>query len=81
MQMQSRYHQLSTVFRFWRHLMMLKRAGRGHHPGRVDSTGPGELAVECPACPHPNKNLPTNWQNSGSDLMWETFFYFNTFLI
>jgi len=32
---------------------MLKRAGRGHDPAGVGATAPGELAIECPACPHP----------------------------
>ena len=49
---------------------MLKRAGRGHDPGGVDSTGMGELAVECPACPHPQKNLPNNWQDGGAAVVY-----------
>lgn len=49
--------------------MILKWAGRGHDPGGVDTTSMGELAVECPACPHPDKNLPDNWQDSGADVM------------
>ena len=49
--------------------MMLKRAGRGHNPGGIDTTQCGELAVECPACPHPTKNLPDNWSQSSSNVM------------
>jgi hypothetical protein len=45
--------------------MMLKRAGRGQDPAGVDATAQGELAVECPACPHPNRNLPKGWQSAG----------------
>ena len=43
---------------------MLKRAGRGHDPSGVAGTSPGECAVECPACPHPSKNLPDNWNET-----------------
>ena len=49
----------------WRNLMALKRAGRGHNPGGIDSMGSGELMVEFPACPHPGRNLPDDWQNAG----------------
>lgn len=49
------------AIRVWRHLKMCKRAGRGHDPAGVASTTPGGLAVECPACPHPGRNLPKGW--------------------
>lgn len=42
---------------------MLIRAGRGNDPGGVEATQQGQLAVLCPACPHPGKNLPDNWDN------------------
>ena len=29
----------------------------------VNGTSPGELALLCPACPHPNINLPANWMS------------------
>ena len=48
----------------WRHLKMLKRAGRGHDPDGVDATQPGQLAVVCPACPHPDRNLPAGWEDA-----------------
>jgi hypothetical protein len=44
---------------------MLKRAGRGQDPVGAGATAQGELAVECPACPHPGRNLPNDWQNPG----------------
>lgn len=53
----------------WRHLKSLKRGGRGHDPTGVRGTKDGELAVQCPACPHPGINLPKNWQNSAPELM------------
>ena len=45
--------------------MALKRGGRGHDPAGVDATSNGELTVECPACPHPGRNLPDGWENAG----------------
>lgn len=48
------------MVREWRHIKLLKRAGRGHHPEgpRPDA---GECAVVCPACPHAGRNLPDKW--------------------
>ena len=40
---------------------MLKRAGRGHDSMGATGTLLGELAVECPACPQPEINLPDSW--------------------
>ena len=45
--------------------MALKRAGRGHAQGGIDVTLRGELMVECPACPHPGRNLPDGWEKAG----------------
>ena len=45
--------------------MALKRAGRGHDPAGIGATSPGSLTVECPACPHPNRNMPDNWEQAG----------------
>ena len=53
--------------------MTLKRAGRGHDPAGVQNTPPGSLTVECPACPHPGRNLPDNWDQAGP-LMYVPFF-------
>jgi hypothetical protein len=44
---------------------MLKRSGRGHDPDGAAATSSGELAIECPACPHPDRNLPINWNSGG----------------
>jgi hypothetical protein len=62
---QNRYQQFLTAIRMWRNLKLLKRSGRAHDPGGVEATKPGDLAVECPACPHPGRNLPQGWQRSG----------------
>ncbi len=48
----------------WRHLRSLKRFGRGHEPGRIAATRPGELVLRCPACPHPRVNLPPGWMEN-----------------
>jgi hypothetical protein len=56
--------------RLWRHLKMLKRAGRGHDPGGAAATKEGELAVECPACPHPGLNLPIGWGDAPSEVRY-----------
>jgi hypothetical protein len=54
----------------------LKRAGRGLDPKGISSTARGELAVECPACPHPGKNLPDNWQTVPLVLMYVNLLHF-----
>jgi hypothetical protein len=56
------FHQVNRI---WRHLLMLKRSGRGHDPEGAAATTLGELAIECPACPHPDRNLPLNWDSGG----------------
>lgn len=60
---QDRYSEFLRMIRGWRHLKMLKRTGRGHDPGGVNTTIQGACAVLCPACPHPGKNLPSNWRD------------------
>ncbi|VDB96150.1 unnamed protein product [Peniophora sp. CBMAI 1063] len=44
--------QLSNCVRQFRHIMMFKRAGRGHEPGGIAGTPSGACAVRCPACPN-----------------------------
>ncbi|KAI0744413.1 hypothetical protein C8Q76DRAFT_606972, partial [Earliella scabrosa] len=61
---------LSHAIRLWRHLTALKRGGRAHDPAGAAATGPGELAVECPACPHPGKNLPDGWEDTPPSTRW-----------
>lgn len=59
-----RYVQFLYAMRIWRHIKILKRSGRGHDLDGVSATKPGECAVECPACPHPGRNLPSDWENA-----------------
>jgi len=56
--------------RIWHHLKMLLRAGRGHNPEGAAATREGELAIECPACPHPGRNLPAGWENAPLELRY-----------
>ncbi|KAJ7041706.1 hypothetical protein C8F04DRAFT_1176799 [Mycena alexandri] len=60
----NRYPEFLRMTRQWRHLQMLKRAGRGHDPSGVKGTKPGGLAIDCPACPRPDVNLPDDWENA-----------------
>ncbi|KAF7322737.1 hypothetical protein HMN09_00052600 [Mycena chlorophos] len=57
-----RYRAFLRIMREYRHLMMLKRAGRGHEPGGIEATPIGGLAVICPVCPRPGVNIPNDWQ-------------------
>ena len=47
---------------------MLKWSGRGHDPEGAAATSLGELAIESPACPHSDRNLPLNWDSRGPHL-------------
>jgi hypothetical protein len=60
----NRYQVFLRMARQYRHLLMLKRAGRGHDRSGVWGTASGELAVECPVCPNPKVNLPDGWENT-----------------
>jgi hypothetical protein len=54
---QHRYNEISLVFRMWIHLHLLKRGGGGHQTSSIESLADGSIAVECPACPHPDRNV------------------------
>ncbi|VDC04364.1 unnamed protein product [Peniophora sp. CBMAI 1063] len=53
--------QLSDCARQFRHILMFKRAGRGHEPGGIAGTPPGACAIRCPACPNLDLNVPKDW--------------------
>lgn len=36
--------------------------GRGHDEGGIEATGQGELVVDCPQCPHADRNLRSGWE-------------------
>ncbi|KAK7433708.1 hypothetical protein VKT23_020626 [Stygiomarasmius scandens] len=64
-----RYRVFARMTLQYRHLLLLKRSGRGNDPdGRpVEETKPGECAMECIACPRPGVNLPDNWEGCTQD--------------
>ncbi|RXW21399.1 hypothetical protein EST38_g4451 [Candolleomyces aberdarensis] len=59
-----RYHEFLRIVHEWRHLRLMKRAGRGLDPSGIKGTKEGECVVLCPACPQPGVNLPDNWDTS-----------------
>ncbi|KAJ7894472.1 hypothetical protein B0H14DRAFT_3426880 [Mycena olivaceomarginata] len=71
----NRYQAFLRTVREYTHLLMLKRAGRGHAQSGVMGTRQGELAVRCPCCPVPGVNLPEGWENAppGSQFLYMFF--------
>jgi len=67
------------MVREWRHLKLLKRAGRGHDPTGVMGTTSGGLALLCPACPQPNINLPDNWEDAPKETRYVSLLFNCTF--
>ncbi|KAG2033360.1 hypothetical protein BDR03DRAFT_935695 [Suillus americanus] len=65
-----RYDSLLRMIKQWRNLKLLKRFGRGHDPAGIKATKQGACAVVCPACPHPGKNLPEDWNVALPDKWW-----------
>lgn len=66
-QYQHRYHQMSRAVRQWRIFKQAKRGGGGHIANGLASITDGSLALECPACPHPGRNLPQGWDDASED--------------
>ena len=54
---QYRYNELTLILRIWVYLRQVRCGGGSHISGGFGALAPGSLAVECPACPHPGKNL------------------------
>lgn len=63
---QRRYQPFLRMIRQYRHLLMLIRAGKGNVVNGATTIAPGELAMQCPACPIPGVNLPPDWSESSS---------------
>ncbi|KAG0692078.1 hypothetical protein DFH29DRAFT_985953 [Suillus ampliporus] len=57
----------------WRNCKALKCSGHGHNPNGVHSMNDGDLAVLCPACPHPGKNLPDGWETASNQWKYGLF--------
>ncbi|KAJ7036055.1 hypothetical protein C8F04DRAFT_1181827 [Mycena alexandri] len=68
---QDRRRAFRAIVRQYRMMDMLKRAGRGHEDSGVRGTRQGELALDCRACPQPDKNLPEGWDEINWDEMDE----------
>ncbi|TDL14508.1 hypothetical protein BD410DRAFT_733990, partial [Rickenella mellea] len=62
--LKERYKEWLRCVHEYRHVYIAKRSARGHDPGGVQATKPGECTVECPACPQPGRNLPEGWENA-----------------
>ncbi|KAH6905400.1 hypothetical protein BKA70DRAFT_1373172 [Coprinopsis sp. MPI-PUGE-AT-0042] len=69
-----RCNDFHNIIRYWRSLLQGKHGGRGQDPAGIDNTAEGELALECPACPHPGKNIPNDWTEAGPLLFIYTLF-------
>ncbi|KAJ3503018.1 hypothetical protein NMY22_g18393 [Coprinellus aureogranulatus] len=66
-----RYPSLIRMVHEWRHMKMIKRAGRAHDPHRPPSeTKEGECALLCPPCPHPNINMAEGWEDEPKATMF-----------
>jgi len=72
----SRYRSLFRMVLQWRHLKLLKWAGRAHDPAGVPATTPGQLSLHCPSCPYPGINLLKNWKDSPEEYK---YVHFSTF--
>lgn len=59
-----RAQAMTLMVRQWRHVLLAKRAGRGHDSGGIEGTPQGGLALPCRACPRPGVNLPPDWENA-----------------
>ena len=55
--LQTKYNELSLVFRIYVYLRQLRRGGVTHTVGGLSAIPQGGLAVECPACPQPGRSL------------------------
>ncbi|KAG1894210.1 uncharacterized protein F5891DRAFT_1131024 [Suillus fuscotomentosus] len=42
-----------------------------HDPAGVIATSAGELAAQCPVCPHSGKNIPEGWQDVPLTVRWK----------
>ena len=65
---QDRLSSFMNIVRQWRNIKSAKRQGKGHDPGGINGTKPGELAVICRSCPHPGINLPDKWEDAPASI-------------
>ena len=55
--LQFRYNELSLVSRIYVYMRQLRRGGGVHVVGGLSALPEGALAVECPTCPQPGRNI------------------------
>ena len=67
---------MSRCVHQWRHIKDIKRGGAGHTAVAVDDLGDGAIAIECPACPHPERNLPPDWESAPKDKAYVSLLIF-----
>ncbi|RDX39693.1 hypothetical protein OH76DRAFT_1367263 [Lentinus brumalis] len=67
---EDRAQAMTLMVRQWRHILLAKRAGRGHDLTGIEGTLQGGLAVECRACPKPGVNLPSGWEDAAVEDAW-----------
>ncbi|KAI0055066.1 hypothetical protein BV25DRAFT_1873220 [Artomyces pyxidatus] len=65
------YKDFIRTMRCYRNLRMAKRGGRAHDPKGINATDLGELVIECPACPHPGRNMPEGWEDAPASEQWK----------
>ena len=51
------------VVREYDFIKMVQRGGRSMEESGIRGTQPGGLGLKCPACPHPNINIPDDWES------------------
>jgi hypothetical protein len=56
------YNEFRRMSRLWRWMKKLKWAGYGHNQQKPENAPPGSLAIFCPTCPQPGRNLPGDWK-------------------
>ncbi|KAK6966350.1 CxC2 domain-containing protein [Favolaschia claudopus] len=61
------FGRMSRQFAF---VQRMKRAGRAHDAGGLESTTRGECAVLCWACPQEGINLPEGWEDVGPEFQF-----------
>ncbi|KAJ7711359.1 hypothetical protein B0H16DRAFT_1667783 [Mycena metata] len=76
----NRRRSFRLIVRQYRMTQMMKRRGRGHAVSGVLGTAQGELALQCRACPQPERNLPDgwdhiNWSEMPEDLRYKYFLF------
>ncbi|KAF7326474.1 CxC2 domain-containing protein [Mycena venus] len=71
----NRLPQFMNMVHKYRHLQMCKRAGCGHDPDGISATTAGELAIPCRACPHPDINVPEDWEKAPPEVAFIYFFH------